>query len=206
MPDQGGAAAGKSFPIRLGRFLFRWRGWTAVPPALLLLIFSEPGMPWAAVGLISIVAGEAVRLRALQFIGGSSRTRRVGGDRLVREGPFALQRNPLYFGNFLLTLGFSLLSGNPWFLLVPALLFPVQYVPIILAEEAELRAKFGNCYTEYAAGTPRFLPRLRRSLRADAAAAPPEKLTDAIRVDRSTLRSIVLLSTALAAVSALRGG
>lgn len=204
MPDEGGAAAGNLFPVRLGRFLFRWRGWTAVPPAILLILFCHPRLLWAIPGTIGIVTGEAIRLRALQFIGGDSRSRKMGGKSLVTEGPFVLHRNPLYFGNFLLTLGFSLLSGNPWFLLVPAVLFPLQYVPIIIAEEAELFERFGRSYGEYARRTPRFFPRPPRL--PARMGTPRHRLTEAIRIDRSTLRSVVLLTTALAIAGVIKRG
>lgn len=196
-------ASGRSPTVRLGRFLFRWRGWTAVPLALLLVLFAKPTAAWAIPGAAAILAGEAIRLRALRYIGGASRSRRLGAERLVTEGPFARHRNPLYCGNFLLTTGFSLLSGRLWFLLVPAILFPIQYWPIVMAEEAALRDAFGERFVEYARRTPRFVP---RRLAAGEKGAPPRSLGPAIRADRSTVRSIVLLAAAVALIAAARGG
>jgi protein-S-isoprenylcysteine O-methyltransferase Ste14 len=204
MPEEAGMAAAENRIVRLGRFFFRWRGWTAVPLALLLVLFAKPTAAWAISGAAAIVAGEAVRLRALRYIGGASRSRRLGAERLVTEGPFANHRNPLYCGNFLLTAGFSLLSGRPWFLLVPAILFPVQYWPIVIAEETALRGAFGDRYEAYARRTPRFVP--RRTAAGEGGAPPSLALRQAIRADRSTLRSIVLLGAAVAVAAAVRGG
>jgi len=187
--------------IRLGHLLFRFRGWTPVPLALLLLVYSNPRISWAVPGVTCIVIGEAIRLHALRFIGGSSRTLRVGGDRLVTGGPFAMIRNPLYLGNFLLTLGICFFSGNRWFLVVPALLFPMQYAPIVLAEEAMLASRFGREYREYKGATPRFVPR-----RAGRPAGDPDySLADAFRIDRSAIRAIVFLLAAIMVSSFVRG-
>src|SRR5262249_48649360 len=97
---------------KVGAWLFRHR--TAVPLpfafALLLIRAGESAFSWTLVGagVVLTAAGEALRLWAVHHIGAISRTRSGRLGPLVESGPFALVRNPLYVGNVLLWLGFSL--------------------------------------------------------------------------------------------------
>lgn len=65
-----------------------------------------------------------------------------------------------------------------WPTLLTLVMFPVlvvMYVRLAKREEREVRAEFGDEYERYAAETPAFLPRLRRSgehARAGGAHAP----------------------------------
>ena len=78
-------------------------------------------------------------------------------DRLVSHGPFALSRNPIYLGNFMLLTGIALALDSPWFLaaaIADALL--VQELAI-KREEAHLALRFGEAWAAYAAKVPRWL-------------------------------------------------
>jgi len=81
---------------------------------------------------------------------------------LATEGPYAHLRHPQYLGFVMVLFGFLL----QWPTLLTLLMFPVlllMYGRLALAEEAEMHAQFGAAYERYAAATPRFLPRWRRS-------------------------------------------
>ncbi len=192
------------FPARIGIFLYPIRGWTALIPIPFLLILFRPRTGWIAAGAVSIALGEAIRIAALRQIGGASRSRRLGAERLVTEGIFRRLRNPLYMGNFFLAAGFGLLSGRAWFVPIVALLFAIQYAPIVLAEEHELRRRFGGAYIEYARVTPRFVPRFPGG--SGKGNAPRYSLAEAIRFDRSALRAIAVIAIALAARAVAVGG
>lgn len=82
-------------------------------------------------------------------------------QRLATIGPYARVRHPQYLGFLLIMAGFLL----QWPTLLTLLMFPilaVAYTRLAITEEREVRAEFGPRYEEYAAGTPRFIPRLRR--------------------------------------------
>ncbi|NNE10429.1 MAG: isoprenylcysteine carboxylmethyltransferase family protein, partial [Gemmatimonadetes bacterium] len=149
---------------RLGRFLFRHRSLTPVPLVILLLLFARPTMMTAVYAVPFWLAGAAVRLSALRFIGGASRSTELAPSEIVTTGPFGAVRNPLYVGNFLLTAGFTVFSGHWLFALVPLLLFPIQYVPVVRAEEAELGRRFPDAFRDYARTVPRWLPHRPASL------------------------------------------
>jgi protein-S-isoprenylcysteine O-methyltransferase Ste14 len=69
--------------------------------------------------------------------------------RLVTDGPFRFTRNPIYLGFLLIYLGFTLLAGTLWgVVLAPLVPAAVNYL-IIGAEESYLHDKFTDQYAEY---------------------------------------------------------
>ncbi len=187
----------------LGRFLFRHRSLTPVPLVILLLVLARPTMMTALSAVPFWLAGAAVRLSALRFIGGASRSTNLAPGEIVTAGPFGVVRNPLYVGNFLLTTGFAVFSGHWLFALVPLLLFPIQYVPVVRAEEAELGRRFPAAFDDYSRTVPRWFPRRPASLIVFGDA--PRTWREAARIERSTIRSVLALIIALALVQSWRG-
>jgi protein-S-isoprenylcysteine O-methyltransferase Ste14 len=119
--------------------------------AAAFLWFARPAWAWIAAGSIFIVAGLTVRAAA----SGHIRKNRE----LTTTGPYAYTRNPLYLGSILIAVGFAVAARNWWIALAAAAMFILIYVPVIRAEESYLRSTFPG-YDRYAAGVPRFLPRL----------------------------------------------
>lgn len=76
---------------------------------------------------------------------------------LVRTGPFAFSRNPLYVSLVVLSIAFSLRANTLWcvLLLIPAVV--VLRHGVIAREEAYLRNRFGDEYRLYCAATRRWL-------------------------------------------------
>ena len=152
--------AERSTSARIGAVLFRHRGWLPVPFLLVPLLargVMEP-MNWV-VGFALIVLGEAFRLSGVAAAGTVTRRRSRTVQRLVTYGIFAWMRNPLYVGNFLIWMGFTVISGVLWFIPVAVLLFAVEYTLIVRYEEGVLESIFGQEYLRYKARTPRWIPR-----------------------------------------------
>ena len=145
---------------RLGAVLFRHRGW--LPVFFLLIPLLAPGstspLRWA-IGLALVAVGEWIRLAGVAAAGTVTRRRSRTVQRLVTYGPFAWSRNPLYNGNFLVWMGFGVVSGVFWFLPVAVLIFAIEYTLIVRYEEGVLESIFGGEYLEYKRRTPRWLPR-----------------------------------------------
>lgn len=80
-------------------------------------------------------------------------------DALATSGPYAHTRNPLYFGSFLLGLGFTIASGRWWLGLLFAALFLGIYLPVMRVEARTLEELFGDDYRAYARAVPLFFPR-----------------------------------------------
>lgn len=78
---------------------------------------------------------------------------------LVTTGVFAVSRNPLYLGGFLLLAGIALVIDAPWVLIVlgPAVVACVHV--LIAPEERYLAGRFGDAYPAYAHTVCRWLGR-----------------------------------------------
>ena len=145
---------------RVGAVLFRHRGWLPVPFLLVPLIAhgSTDAMNWI-LGLAFIGIGEAIRLAGVAAAGTVTRRRSRTVQRLVTYGIFAWMRNPLYVGNFLIWLGFIVISGVFWFIPVAIVLFAIEYTLIVRYEEGVLESIFGDEYLRYKERTSRWFPR-----------------------------------------------
>jgi protein-S-isoprenylcysteine O-methyltransferase Ste14 len=80
---------------------------------------------------------------------------------LAVDGPYALSRHPLYFGNFMLAGGFAAASGRLAVLVAVIALAIVVYLPLIREEESAMLKLFGERYREYIRTVPRLLPSFR---------------------------------------------
>jgi protein-S-isoprenylcysteine O-methyltransferase Ste14 len=81
---------------------------------------------------------------------------RVCANVLVKTGPFALTRNPIYLADLALLLGVGLVT-TPW-LLVLLPVAPLAFrLHLIRHEERELRSRFGSAFDRYARRVPRWL-------------------------------------------------
>ena len=116
------------------------------------LVFARPTPSSIAAGALLFAAGAGVRTWAAGHI----RKR----ETLAVTGPYALTRNPLYFGSFLMGCGALAMGRNPWLAaLILGVAGPV-YRLVILREERLLAGIFGEAYAAYARQVPRFFPRL----------------------------------------------
>lgn len=107
--------------------------------------------PVAVLGCMLIFAGLGIR----SWSAGILRKNRE----LTTTGPYALVRNPLYVGSFLIMCGFCTLIDdveNIYFVLGPiAGLYFLQ----VLQEERHMAKLFPSQWPEYAGAVPRFFPR-----------------------------------------------
>jgi protein-S-isoprenylcysteine O-methyltransferase Ste14 len=192
----GLSAAERSPSARLGGVLFRNRSWIPVP--FLAVPLLAPGRMSAAnwaLGALVVAAGEAVRLAGVAAAGTETRRRSRNVQRLVTYGVFAWVRNPLYVGNFLAWMGFTVISGVFWFLPVAALLFALEYTLIVRYEEGVLESIFGSSYLAYKARTPRWVPRPPSGERRETG---PHDWREALRSETSTFMAYAGLAAAFA--------
>ncbi len=127
---------------------------------IVFLILMHPSRRSLWIGGIITVAGASIRLWAAGHI--------EKGKTLAQSGPYALTRNPLYLGSFLMALGI-LLAGQGYWLLIPFSIFFVGfYYPVMKAEEQELFQGYGEAFLAYSRRVPLFIPALRHPARVSS--------------------------------------
>jgi protein-S-isoprenylcysteine O-methyltransferase Ste14 len=115
------------------------------------LYFARPA--WWAIGAGAVIAAMGLTLRAIA-------AGHVRKDReLTTVGPYAHTRNPLYLGSILIAGGFALSARNWWIALAIVIFFILVYVPVIRAEEEDLRSQFAE-YSSYEERVPRLIPKI----------------------------------------------
>jgi len=133
----------------------RWRVPLSFGVAAAYFVLAQPTPRLLAAGAAIAAAGIVLRAWAAGYL--------RKGEVLATAGPYAHLRHPLYLGSAFITAGLAVAAGRVWLGLLLVALFVALYVPVLLREEAELRARFSDSYARYAAAVPRLLPRLRPS-------------------------------------------
>lgn len=148
-------------------FVFKNRGLLLALPAAILALRGRPSARSVALGLPLAFAGELLRCWAVGYSGATTRDDVVTAPALATGGPYAYVRNPLYLGNFITALGFSIaftgksapcarrtLAGGSLATMAAV------YAIIIPHEEAFLRSQFGEEFDRYCERVPRLVPQL----------------------------------------------
>jgi protein-S-isoprenylcysteine O-methyltransferase Ste14 len=179
--------------LKLGAFLFRNRDYTPIPIVIAAVVFARADLASLAIGTAMILIGESIRLIGVAHIGGISRTKSYStGKRLITSGLFAHVRNPLYIGNLFLSTGLVVTANvGPVFVIGFVLFFFLQYIPIVLWEESNLRRVFGTEFDAYAAKVPRWIPALQPRTRSDEKTRG--SYGSALKSERNTLVAAVML-------------
>lgn len=138
-----------------------------------LLAFADVDLPFLVhwLGAAVMVIGIIVFVQSHEFLGRqwSPSLELIDEHELVATGPYRHVRHPMYTAIFLITLAQALLLDN-WVAGPSGLIaFTLLYVLRVDDEEAMMEAQFGSTWTEYAARTPRLMPRLRGPARSETA-------------------------------------
>ena len=175
-------------------FLFKKRSYTPIPIVLAILYFSQLKYPFWVYGVTFIVFGELIRLSAVRYAGGRTRTTKVGANSLCTSGPYSRTRNPLYIGNVFIYSGVVLLSGGIYMfqlLTVVIFYFIFQYSMIISLEEEKLSTVFGQDYSKYKRNVPRIIPLI---IPWDSKSKlKPTPILKTLKTEKRTLQNIFLL-------------
>jgi protein-S-isoprenylcysteine O-methyltransferase Ste14 len=157
------------FMTTSGNVFFRVRN--ALFPLIFVVLFllTKPGLFFGnpilnrivmGIGIATAIAGQCFRLAVIGFayIQRGGKDGRIYADNLVVRGFYAHCRNPMYVGNFLITVGMSLIYGSLWVFVLVVPFFSFVYLSIVTAEEEYLFKKFGRQYEEYTMRVNRFVP------------------------------------------------
>jgi|TARA_B100000676_G_scaffold141549_1_gene140157 protein-S-isoprenylcysteine O-methyltransferase Ste14 len=180
--------------MKIANFLFKYRSYTPIPLALYILINSNFQIQNLIIGLTLIFIGELVRIWAVSYAGGITRTTKVGAPSLCTTGPYSYTRNPLYIGNMIIYTGVVYVAGSYnilSMLIITWTFFIIQYYLIIKLEQNRLIEIFGKEYKAYMDNVPILFPRLSPWINKDKYV--PMKLLNTIKTEKRTLQNIILL-------------
>jgi protein-S-isoprenylcysteine O-methyltransferase Ste14 len=153
------------WPLRIGKFLFRFRSFTPLPLILLTFILFKPlstAPLWTVAGLTLAFLGEGIRIHSIGNAGSgtSGRENFLKAESLNTTGLYSLVRNPLYWGNLFIFAGLLTVYAQPLALIIVIVFLFLQYHFIMLAEETFLQERYGQAYADYCSRVRRWLPRL----------------------------------------------
>jgi protein-S-isoprenylcysteine O-methyltransferase Ste14 len=151
--------------MRSGRAAWRWAN-VPLPEAhlvglglgLLLQLVVPRRPPWPAeagraVGVPLLLAGLALADWAVRA---AAQVDLAHPGQLVRRGPYAFSRNPMYLAATAVYAGIALVADAAWpLLLLPAVLLATHLA--VVREERLLEARFGAGYRSYTASVRRYL-------------------------------------------------
>ena len=174
--------------------LFSNRSFTPIPIAITIIYFSKPTFPYFIYGMVLLLLGELIRINAVRYAGGVTRTMNVGAPSLCTSGPYSFTRNPLYLGNMIIYMAICIISGGEYMVemcLIVFLFFTFQYMMIISLEEETLKKLFKEKYDSYCKNVPRLLPRV--SPWNGPNEHSPSSFSKTIKTEKRTLQNIFLI-------------
>ena len=123
--------------------------------------FAKPDIGTVAIGLAMALVGQVFRIYAAGFI--------FKNKQLASTGPYALVRHPLYLGNFLILIGFTLAAANLYVAIGVVVFFLIWYPAAIAYEDSKLENIFEEEWREWSKNIRAIIPgRFRWSdLKAD---------------------------------------
>jgi protein-S-isoprenylcysteine O-methyltransferase Ste14 len=185
--------------MNLGHLLYKYRSLTPIPLIIALFILAKPVPVFLFIGFVISIMGGLLRLWSVAYAGLTTRSKNVQTPVLVTNGPYGIIRNPIYAGNFFLSLGVVVASYAffPWFILIYIVVFALQYTFIIRYEENFLEQTFAQSYAEYRAHVPSFFPALK-PYRQGSALKPDFKI--AYRSEKNTINITLIVYAILVGI------
>ena len=122
---------------------------------LLFLILMHPSARSLWIGAVITLPGSLLRLWAAGHID--------KGIVLTQGGPYAMTRNPLYLGSFLMALGIILGGQGYWMLPLLGGFFAAFYIPVMKAEADHMLGRYGQEFVEYSKRVPAFFPAFQKA-------------------------------------------
>ena len=143
-------------PLALGGVLIAW---PQAPPSALAWRLWPPSLAAHWIGVALVIAGLAFAIWARVYLGGNwSGTVTVKqGHELIRSGPYAYVRHPIYTGLITALLGTTLASGTVHAAIGLAII-AVAFVHKSRIEEGFMRETFPGEYQRYSAEVPALIP------------------------------------------------
>ena len=112
--------------------------------------FARPDRGTVTAGLVLATLGQIFRIYAAGFI--------FKNKQLAKNGPYALVRHPLYLGNFMILIGFTIACANLYVVAVVVLFFLIWYPAAIAYEDSKLERIFEDEWREWSNNIRAIIP------------------------------------------------
>jgi len=145
-------------------------GWLRIGPLRLRFVADAPWIAWSGIVLTWIGVAVAIWARYCLGVFWSARVTLKEGHQLIRTGPYAFIRHPIYTGMLLGCVGAALVVGE-WRGVLAVVLLLAAHSRKALREERFLTQEFGEMYATYRRSTGFLFPRLRGRSRMDTRVA-----------------------------------
>ena len=126
------------------------RQWFAVLFVLLVSWLGDTNLTLLYAGATVAAVGELIRMWASGHV--------KKNKELATDGPYAYVRHPLYVGNILILVGYSVASNIWWSFVLMAFLLWFYYPPAISYEDHKLKKIFGEQWTEWSQNIHALIP------------------------------------------------
>ena len=136
--------------IRSLRYHEASRQWFAVLFVLLVSWLGDTYLTLLYAGAAVAAVGELIRMWASGHV--------KKNKELATNGPYAYVRHPLYVGNILILVGYSVASNMWWSFVLMAFLLWFYYPPAISYEDNKLEKIFGEQWTEWSQNIHALIP------------------------------------------------
>jgi len=136
------------------KYFERYRSFIGIIGLLIVLYFAAPDAKSISIGFFFMMLGTFFRAWASGFINKNTE--------LATGGPYALTRNPLYFGNFILGLGIAIAANHLVCYIIVALYYIIFFPALMVMERNRMIKIFGDQYHDWARGLNTFFPRIKK--------------------------------------------
>ena len=136
--------------IRSLRYHEASRQWFAILFVLLVSWLGDTNLTLLYAGAAVAAVGELIRMWASGHV--------KKNKELATDGPYAYVRHPLYVGNILILVGYSVASNMWWSFVLMAFLSWFYYPPAISYEDNKLKKIFGEQWIEWSQNIHALIP------------------------------------------------
>ncbi len=136
------------------KYFERYRAFFGIVSLLIVLFIAKPNAKSIVIGFVFMMIGTFFRAWASGFINKNSE--------LATNGPYALSRNPLYFGNFILGIGIAITANNLYAYIIFTLYYFIFFPALMIIETKRMRKKFGDKYEKWSKGLNSFFPSIKK--------------------------------------------
>ena len=138
----------------LTEIIIRYRSTVGIICLFAVLYLATPSAGSITLGFFFIIVGVLFRAWSSGHINKD--------NELAIDGPYALTRNPLYFGNFVLGFGIAIAGNSIYTYLIFFIFFLLFFPFLMVIEHKRLKKKFGKKYEEWSKKSNSFFPKIKK--------------------------------------------